>query len=93
MISVEFSLNELSVLTHVLGIAADEFLNHGCNEVNVTNIGLPSSAADELRSIMVKENVITNNQKEDEEGSKFLMDNELLTLIHNKLKKKIGDSK
>jgi len=90
MINVAFTPNELVILSHVLEQAANEFSNHGCNEVDVTKLGLKPDAANELRATMASSNIIDTEEAEDTKGSKYLRDDALLTLIYRKMKNMIG---
>lgn len=55
---LELTQAELILMAHVVECAYDEFSNHGCNELDVTKLGLPVSIAAEIGREMVKENVI-----------------------------------
>jgi hypothetical protein len=90
MINVAFTPNELVLLVAVVEHAADEFSNHGCNEVDVTKLGLTSAAADELREAMAKANVIDEEQAVDCQGNKYLHDDTLLRFLYKKLKDMMG---
>lgn len=87
MINIELTQNELIVLASVVKNAADEFSNHGCNEVDVTKLDLTSYNADEIRTSMAQENIIETEAADGSQGSKYLQDDQLLRFLHKKLKK------
>ena len=64
-INIQFTRAELKTLITLLGMAGNEFSNHGCNDFNILNIGLPITAAHELRS------QITDFSKEELEDSQL----------------------
>lgn len=90
MINVAFTSNELVLLTAVVEAAADEFSNHGCNEVDVTKLGLTPAVADDVRAAMAEANVIDKEQVVDRQGNKYLHDDDLLSFLHSKLKAMMG---
>jgi len=90
MINIAFTENEISLFVHVLEHAASEFSNHGCNDVDVTKLGLHPSAADTVRRSLCQSNIIDEEEMYSRMGRKYLQDNQLLSLIHNKFKAMIG---
>lgn len=90
MINVAFTPSELIILTHVLEHAADEFSNHGCNEIDITKIGLTQDGANEIRAAMARENIIDTETAQQTNRSNYLHNTLILRFLHKKLKDMIG---
>jgi hypothetical protein len=72
-INIQFTRAELKTLITLLGMAGNEFSNHGCNDFNILNIGLPITAAHELRSQITD---FSKEELEDNKDNPYLYENQ-----------------
>jgi len=88
---LELTQAELILMAHVVECAYNEFSNHGCNDLDVTKLGLPVSTAAEIGREMVREGII-NEESVSSEDRPYLQDDLVLKLLHKKLKSMIATS-
>lgn len=90
-IKIELTQAELILMAHVVERAYDEFSNHGCNDLDVTELGLPVSTAAEIGKEMVRAGII-DEESVSSEDRPYLQDDMVLKLLYNRLKAKIAPS-
>ena len=88
-INIQFTRAELKTLITLLGMAGNEFSNHGCNDFNILNIGLPITAAHELRSQITD---FSKEELEDNKDNPYLYDWMLYRLFEDKLEKILNNT-